>query len=103
MRVRLSQALRLSGLLAVAAAGLSQVENQAYFSLSSTRTFASNSKPQINLSAWNVDSLEFRVYRIEDPSRFFEQLEDPHAFGQRAPQPPRERTVLEELHQWKRG
>jgi uncharacterized protein YfaS (alpha-2-macroglobulin family) len=94
---------RLLLLLAGAASALSQSENEPYFALSSARTFGANGKPSVSLSAWNVDALEFRVYRIHDPVRFFQQLEDPHQFGGRAPQPPRERTVLEKIHRWKRG
>jgi uncharacterized protein YfaS (alpha-2-macroglobulin family) len=96
-------AIRFFILTAAAAAGLCQSEEEPYFSLSSSHTFASNSKPSIGVSAWRVDSLEFRVYRINDPVQFFEQLEDPHVFGGRAPQPPRERTLLERIHIWKRG
>ena len=92
---------RLLALFAVAAAGLSQLENQPYFALSSGSTFASNGKPVVSLSAWNVDVLEFRVYRIYDPLKFFQQIEDPHNFGSNTPQPPRERTLLEQIHRWK--
>jgi alpha-2-macroglobulin len=92
---------RLLLLLGVAAAGLSQSENEPYFALASERTFGSNGRPTVAMSAWNVDSLEFRVYRIEDPLKFFQQIEDPHQFGGRAPQPPRERTLLERIHFWK--
>jgi uncharacterized protein YfaS (alpha-2-macroglobulin family) len=95
--------LRLGLLLLLAAPGLGQAENEPYFSLSSQRTFPTNGKPQVSVSAWNVDSLEFRVYRINDPVQFFEQLESAHEFGGRAPRPPREQTLLERIHQWKRG
>ncbi len=91
----------LSLLLLAAAPGLSQSESEPYFSLSSARTFASNGSPSVNLSAWNVDLLEFRVYRVEDPLKFFQQIEDPHQFGGRAPRPPRQRTLLERIHLWK--
>ncbi|HEY2015473.1 MAG TPA: MG2 domain-containing protein, partial [Bryobacteraceae bacterium] len=94
---------RLLLLLAAAAPGLSQGENEPYFSLSSNRTFPSNGKPSVELSAVNVDSLEFRVYRVEDPIQFFQQIENPHEFGGRTPAPPRERTLLERFHGWKRG
>src|SRR6185369_4108826 len=47
--------------------------------------------------------LEFRVYRINDPVKFFEQLEDAHQFGGRNPAPQRERTMLERFHNWKHG
>jgi hypothetical protein len=90
-------------LLAAAAAGLSQGEGDPYFALSSARTFGSNGKPVVSLSAWNIDSLEFRVYRVNDPVLFFEQLEDPHQFGGRVPRPPQRRTLLERVHRWKRS
>ena len=92
-------AIVLLGILTAPA--LSPQEDEPYFSLASTRTWASNSKPTVGLSAWNVDSLEFRVYRVHDPLQFFEQLESTHEFGTRSPQPPRERTWLEQIHLWK--
>ena len=76
-------------LLVVAAPGLGQDENAPYFSLSSSHTFASNGKPSVEFSAWNVDSLEFRVYRVNDPLQFFQQLENAHQFGGSVPRPPR--------------
>ena len=77
-------------LLAVAAAGLGQSEDQPYFSLRSERTFGSGGAPSVTLTSSNVDSLDFRVYRINDPVQFFQQLEDSHEFGGRVPRPPHE-------------
>ena len=82
-------------LFAAAAAMLGQGESEPYFALSSFRTYGSGGKAVVSLSAWNVDSLEFRVYRINDPLKFFQQLDDPHQFGGRSPQPPRERSLVE--------
>jgi len=101
MTTRGIRILKLSLLLGAAAAGLCESEDQPYFALSSQRTFGTNSKPWVGLSAWKVDSLEFRVYRIQDPALFFRQIEEPHQFGGRAPRPPRERTLLERIHAWK--
>jgi hypothetical protein len=84
-------------LFLVAAAILGQGENAPYFAISTSRTFNTGSSPTVSLSAWNVDALEFRVYRVKDPQKFFEQLDDPHQFGRLSPQPPRERSWLEEL------
>ncbi len=89
-------------LIAAAACGLSQSENEPYFSLASSRTFPSHGKPSVRVSAWKVDALEFRVYRVADPLQFFQQIENPHQFGAPAPAPPRERTLIERLHSWKR-
>src|ERR1017187_4482203 len=103
MTPTLSRSLRLLLLVAAAAIGLSQSEDEPFFQLSSSRTFGANGKPSVSLTAWNVDSLAFRVYRINDPVKFFAQLEDAHQFGGTAPRPPRDLTLLERLHIWKRG
>ncbi len=92
---------RLLLLLGMAAACLGQSESEPYFSLYTERTFGTGGKANVQLSAWNVDSLEFRVYRIQDPVAFFEQLPEPHQFGGRAPRPQGERTLIERIHEWK--
>jgi hypothetical protein len=97
------RALRFLTLFAAAAAALCQSEDEPYFSLMSQHTYASHGKPAILLSAWNVDALDFRVYRVGDPLKFFQQIEDPHQFGGRAPEPYRELTPIERFHEWKRG
>jgi alpha-2-macroglobulin len=89
--------------LGLATPGIGQNEEEPYFSLASTRTFGSNGQPSVSVGAWNVTSLEFRVYRINDPVKFFAQLEDAHQFGGRVPIPTREPTMLERFHDWKRG
>jgi uncharacterized protein YfaS (alpha-2-macroglobulin family) len=89
--------------MSAAAAGLSQSEDEPYFALTSSHTFASHSKPSIALSAWNVDALDFRVYRVNDPLQFFEQIEDPHQFGGRAPTPPHDFNMIERIHMRKRA
>ena len=97
------KAVRILMLLMLAAPGLSQSEDEPYFSLSSMRTFGAGGKPSVSLNAWNVSDLEFRVYRVNDPVQFFQQLESVHEFGGRAPRPPHERTLLERIHSWKHG
>jgi len=92
---------RLLLFLALTAAGLSQGEEDAYFSLRSSQTFGSNGRPNVYLTATNVDFLDFHVYRINKPVEFFERLEDPHQFGGRVPRPPHETSVLEGIHNWK--
>src|ERR1019366_3850226 len=81
----------------------SQAEGEPYFSLSSMRTFGAGAKPSVSLNAWNVAELEFRVYRIDDPVQFFQQLESAHEFGGRGPRPPHQRTLLEGKHTWQHG
>src|SRR5204862_1231475 len=73
-----------------------------YFALSSAKTFAAGERASIQLSATKLDALDFRVYRVSDPQRFFESLEDPHMFGGRAPRPPHSLTAMERFHQLKR-
>jgi alpha-2-macroglobulin len=95
--------LRLVILFAIAVGLSGQRDDAAYFSLSSSGTFGSGGVPSVSLNAWNVDSLEFRVYRIKDPEKFFGQLEDPHEFGGMASRPPHTRSALENIRSWKRG
>src|ERR1041385_883340 len=53
-----------------------------FFSLSTTRTFGTNENARIWLDHRLLESLDFRVYRINDPERFFAQLSDPHQMGE---------------------
>src|SRR5437588_148228 len=76
-------------------------EGQPYFSLGSNRTFGTGEKPIIQLWAQGVDMLQFRVYRVNDPVKFFENLGDQHRFGGRTQRPSRELTAIERFHQWK--
>ncbi len=78
-----------------------QEEKTGYFSLNSSRTYAPGQKVSIDMWAQNVDKLEFRVYRVNDPVKFFVQLGDAHQFGGRAPRPPHKLTWLERFHSWK--
>lgn len=97
------RAARLGLLLVAAATGLSQGEQEPYFALSTSRTFGTSGKPSVDVSSWNVDALEFRVYRLQDPVQFFQQIEEAHRFGGRAPTPPRDRPLIERIHAWKSG
>ena len=99
--MRRNSLARVVLLLAVAAAGLGQSEDKPYFSLQSSHTFGSNGAPNVALTSSNVESLDFRVYRINDPVQFFEQMEDPHEFGGHSPRPPHEISFLEAIHDWK--
>src|SRR6267142_3587699 len=77
-----------------------------YFSLSTDRTFQPGEKMTIHLYTRDVQALEFRVYRVNEPAVFFEKLHDIHGFSTRAPLPGRkeeidERTWIESFHDWK--
>src|SRR5271155_1426247 len=76
-------------------------EPQPYFSLASDRTYAPGEKPHVQVWGRGVSALEFRVYRVKDPIRFFEQLRDAHEFGGKAPELPHEESRLERFHDWK--
>ena len=100
---RVLQRFRLPLLLAVAAAGLGQSEFQPYFALSSFRTYGSNGKPTVNVSASKVSQLQFRVYRVNDPERFFRQLEDAHSFSDFVAPRRTRKSFIEQFHRWKSG
>ena len=59
----------------------------------------------IHLYTHNVDALEFRVYRVDDPVKFMENLRELHSFGPEAGllqhEQIDERTWLEKFHDWK--
>ena len=57
--------------------------SKPHFSLSSHRTFGTGESARIWIDYQNVDHLDFRVYQVNDPARFFAQLDDPHQMGKR--------------------
>ena len=57
--------------------------NKQYFSLTTNRSYSPNETARLWTSYQNIDYLDFRVYRIKDPARFFKQLEDPHEMGEK--------------------
>ena len=75
------------------------------FNLSTNRSFAPTEKPTIHLYAQNVDELEFRIYRVQDPAKFLSSLPELHSFDNGTPFGPQERidekTLLEKFHDWK--
>lgn len=74
------------------------------FSLSTSRTFSPGESIKIQLMARNVPELEFRVYRVLDPQKFFAGLKDLHNFGTQNSSPAEQidlRTWIERLHDFK--
>ncbi|MGA7342793.1 MAG: MG2 domain-containing protein, partial [Terracidiphilus sp.] len=74
------------------------------FSLSTSRTFAPGESVKIQLFARNVPELEFRVYKVRDPQKFFAGLKDLHSFGAQSSSPGEQidqRTWIERLHDFK--
>ncbi len=52
------------------------------FSLSTNRTYGTGERARVYINYQGVDHLDFRVYRVKDPVRFFKQLNDPHQIGE---------------------
>jgi alpha-2-macroglobulin len=94
-------------LLSCAAGAAAQTQTRdapRSFSLSTSRTFAPGESVKIQLFARNVPALEFRVYKVNDPAKFFAGLNNPHSFGTRSYSPREQidqRTLLERLHDFK--
>ena len=89
-------------LLALTSALAQDDTTPSWFSLTSQRTFSPGEKPEIAVNAHNVKQLEFRVYHINNPVKFFSQLQELHSFGGQAPTLPKQsRTWLERFHAWK--
>ena len=56
--------------------------NEPFFSLTTNRTFAPAERARLSASYRAVDHLDFRVYSVRDPLKFFKQLDDPHQMGE---------------------
>ena len=107
--MRRLHALLLVGLLLVPA--LAQDDeaggSEGFFSLAVNRTFGPGEKPVVQLYGSGVQVVEMRVYRINNPVKFFQSLEEAHRFGT-APQPrpvagaEEAKTPLEKFHRFKR-
>ena len=63
------------------------------FSLTSQRTYLPGEKPEVSVYSHNVNALEFRVYRVNDPVKFFSQMQELHSFGGRAPSLPKQSAL----------
>ena len=89
----------------LSAVALAHATRAVSFNISTNRTFSPDEKPTIHLYAHDVDELEFRVYRVNDPEKFLISLPDLHSFGNTYPNGPKEqideRTWLEKFHDWK--
>lgn len=104
MRLRF---LQLMAVLLFVVSGAGAQGRSVSFNLSTSRSFAPGEQPKIHLYTHNVDALEFRVYRVNDPVKFMENLRELHSFGPEAGLLNREqideRTWLEKFHDWKRS
>jgi uncharacterized protein YfaS (alpha-2-macroglobulin family) len=58
------------------------IDSKPFFALSTNRTFSTSENPRLWLDHRGLSSLDFRVYRVNDPARFFARLSNPHQVGQ---------------------
>jgi len=105
MSARLASGRRwwLTALLLALVLPVAGQESEIHFSLASGRTYLPGETPTVQVYAGGVQALDFRVYRINDPVKFFTQLEDRHAFGGRGMPLPGASTWIERFHDWKRN
>ena len=98
-----------SGAVETAATGsASTADYKPYFSLSTNRTYSTADRTRVWINYVSVDHLDFRVYRVADPVKFFRQLDDPHKMGegekvQLISTLHKEPTVLEKVREFKVG
>jgi len=52
-----------------------------FFSLSLIARMVPPTNPRLWVDYQGVDHLDFRVYQVKDPHKFFTQLKDPHQMG----------------------
>lgn len=53
-----------------------------FFSLTTNRTYSPNERARVSASYHGVEYLDFRVYQVKDPVKFFKQLDNPHQMGE---------------------
>ena len=53
-----------------------------YFSLSTNRTYGTADRARVWINYVGIDQMDFRVYRVADPVKFFKNLENPHQMGE---------------------
>src|ERR1700761_7532754 len=102
MRLRV---VSLPAVLLFAVATACAQSRSVSFNLSTNKSFAPGEQPKIHLYTHNVDALEFRVYRVNDPVKFLENLRELHSFGPEGsllgPERVDEKSWLERFHDWK--
>ena len=80
-----------------------------FYSLLTNRSYGSNERARVWLNYRDVDSMDFRVYRVNDPAKFFKQLDNPHQLGEDEENEftslyrKRKPTFLEKVRRFKEG
>lgn len=100
MRVR--PVLIAAAMVMALSAPAQEDESRRYFSLSTEGPVRKGGTVPVRVSAQGVDTLEFRLYRVNDPVKFFEQLSDPHSAGRAAKRRPKAVTPIEKFDEWRR-
>jgi len=57
--------------------------SKPYFSLTTNRSYSPNESARLWANYQNIDYLDFRLYRVKDPTMFFKQLDNPHEMGEK--------------------
>src|SRR5882724_6890422 len=78
-----------------------------FFSLSTHRTYGTSDNPRLWVDYQGVDHLDFRVYQVKDPRKFFTGLKDPHQMGKQEEEEvagtlPHRKSFLERVRTFKR-
>jgi uncharacterized protein YfaS (alpha-2-macroglobulin family) len=76
-------------------------ELSSAFTLSSSEVFTTRDSPAFYLTFRHLTRLDFRVYRVSDPFKFFAGLRDPHQLGSQDRPVPQERSWIERIANWK--
>lgn len=81
--------------------------NKPFFSLSTHRTYGTSDNTRLWVDYQGVDHLDFRVYQVKDPRKFFAGLDNPHQMGEReeaevASNLPHRQSFLEKVRSLKR-
>ena len=83
------------------------VPTKPFFSLSTHRTYGTNDNARLWVDYQAVDHLDFRVYQVKDPRKFFTELKNPHQVGENeqeqvASTVPHRKSFLERVRTFKR-
>ncbi|MFN2498739.1 MAG: MG2 domain-containing protein, partial [Pyrinomonadaceae bacterium] len=115
--VAIAGALTIATLRSRAKAGASEsspveelerpVSSKPFFSLSTHRTYGTNDNARLWVDYQAVDHLDFRVYQVKDPRKFFTELKNPHQVGENeqeqvASSVPHRKSFLERVRSFKR-
>jgi hypothetical protein len=81
--------------------------SKPFFSLSTHRTYGTSDNARLWVDYQGVDHLDFRVYQVRDPRKFFTQLKNPHQMGEQEEQEvasslPHRKSFLERVRGFKR-